>query len=94
MTKRVPKHETVNGHRVACYDNEGRTADRYTVVYLDYPEVNGNSYACIGMDDRPFHPQGIGMHGAATPGRHLGRRILLSNLPPDCQKAVRQDLKH
>lgn len=88
---RVPKNETVNGHPIRCYDNGGKSADRYTVVYMDAPERAG-LFQCLGMDHGPFHPQGIGVHSSAMPGRHLGRRVLLSTLPPDCQRAVLQDL--
>lgn len=80
-------------HPVRCYDNGGRSADRYTVVYMDdLEDKRRNLYSCIGMNDRPFHPQGIGMHGTAQPGKHLGKRVKFSELPADCQKAVLQDL--
>jgi hypothetical protein len=92
MKQRISRHEKIQGHPIACYDNGGRSADRYTVVYLDAPERPG-LFACIGMDDRPFHPQGIGMHATAMPGRHLGKRVRFSDLPADCQKAVLQDLR-
>lgn len=77
------------------YDNGGKTADRYT-VYYDVPETKGgtvkNWYTCIGMDDKPFHPQGIGMHASGMLGRHNGKTITIDQLPFDCQKAVYQDL--
>jgi len=87
------KTERILGHRVHCYDNGGRSADRYTVAYLDVPERYGE-VACLGMNDRPFHPQGICMHSSCVVGRHLGRRIRFSELPEDCRKAVEQDLTH
>jgi hypothetical protein len=93
MKPRLPRHEKVNGQPIICYDNGGRSADRYTVVYLDSPERRPNTYGCLGMNHEPFHPQGIGMHSTAMVGRHLGKRIPFSTLPPDCQKAVLQDLK-
>lgn len=86
-------------HRIVCYDNGGRSADRYTVVYLDMPEddlrrhYRRRLYTCLGMNRLPFHPhQGIGMHGSAMVGRHLGQRIPFAALPDDCRKAVLQDL--
>ena len=79
-------------HRVVCYDDGGKSADRYTVVYLDAPERQPRTYLCLGMNHEPFHPQGIGMHSSAMPGRHLGRRIPFATLPEDCRKAVLQDL--
>lgn len=59
----------------------------------------------VGMSANPFHPQGFGQHGenpypidakdgwAPAIGRkcHLGIRINFSDLPPDCQKLVRDD---
>lgn len=78
---------------IRCYDNNGKTADRYTVVYMDYPENRHNTFSAVGMNDEPFHPQGIGQHCMATPGRHLGKRIPFSKLPKDCQQVVLNDFK-
>lgn len=72
------------------YDNGGKTADRYTVVYMTLPESRG-CYAAVGMNAEPFHPQGIGTHTSAMPGRHLGRRITFDQLPHDCQLVVLSD---
>ena len=85
------KIETFNGHQIACYDNGGKTIDRYTVVYLDEPERAVNTFAAVGMNAEPFHPQGFGQHTTAMLGRHLGRRVALSTLPADCQKLVARD---
>jgi hypothetical protein len=76
---------------IQCYDNGGKTFDRYTVVYMDDPEGRG-LFSCVGMSEDPFHPQGFGQHSAALPGRHLGKRIAFAQLPADCQKLVRRDL--
>lgn len=78
---------------LAIYDNGGKTADRYT-VYFDIPEKiqDGKQwYQCLGMDNSPFHPQGIGMHSSGQLGRHNGKRIAFKELPFDCQRAVMQD---
>ena len=77
---------------IRCYDNGGKTADRFTVVYLGKPERARNTFAARGMDSTPFHPQGIGMSCTAVPGRHLGLRVNLKDLPADCQQLVRADL--
>jgi hypothetical protein len=90
---RIPTNEIILGQPVRCYDSARHGMDRYTVVYMHWPEKACSTYSAIGMDSRPFHPQGVGMHCAAMPGRHLGKRIPFSTLPPDCQKAVLQDLK-
>lgn len=78
--------------KVRLYDNGGKSADRYTAVYMFEPERSG-LYAARGMNAHPFHPQGIGMSCAAMPGRHLGRRVAFTSLPVDCQKLVRQDVR-
>ncbi len=78
--------------KIRIYDNGGKTADRYTVVYMDEPEGKG-LYGARGMSEHPTHPQGIGMYCSAMPGKHLGNRIAFEDLPSDCQKVVLQDLK-
>lgn len=77
---------------IKCYDNGGTTIDRYTVVYLDYPEREPGTFMAVGMNSEPFHPQGFGQHCSAVPGRHLGKLISFEELPADCQKLVRADL--
>jgi hypothetical protein len=79
---------------IRCYDNGGKTADRYTVVYMDFPEHPEGCFMSLGMSEHPFHPQGFGQHSAARPGRYLGKRINFSDLPADCQKAVWQDIEN
>lgn len=79
-------------NNIRCYDNGGKSIDRYTVVYLDHPETYPGAFAAVGMNASPFHPQGFGQHTTAMPGQHLGRRIAFSNLPTDCQRLVMQDL--
>jgi hypothetical protein len=75
----------------AIYDNGGKTLDRYT-VYYDEKEKSG-MYTCLGMSERPFHPQGFGQHSSGQLGRHNGKRIKFEALPAQCQRAVKQDLK-
>jgi hypothetical protein len=78
---------------LAIYDNGGKTADRYT-VYFDYVEktVSGKRfYTCVGMSERPFHPQGFGQHGSGQPGNHNGKKIEFGILPVDCRKLVLQE---
>jgi hypothetical protein len=77
---------------IRCYDNGGKTLDRYTVVYMNEPEHSPETFAARGMSERPFHPQGFGQYCIAMPGRHLGKRIKFEELPADCQKLVLQDL--
>lgn len=77
---------------IRCYDDGGKSIDRYTVIYMDQPERLPNTFAAVGMNATPFHPQGFGQHCTAMPGRHLGKRIPFESLPEDCQRLVRQDL--
>lgn len=94
---------------VRCYDNGGRSFDRYTVVFTGrYRQKTGGSYCYVAMSEHPFHPQGFGQHGESTTridvnkdgfapaiGRfnHLGTRIRFQDLPPDCQQLVLQDYR-
>ena len=86
------KKELVFNQEIRCYDNGGKTFDRYTVIYMNDPEYKPGTFSCVGMSEHPFHAQGFGQHSSAMPGRHLGRRIKFEELPPDCQKLVKQDL--
>ncbi|CAB5237912.1 hypothetical protein UFOVP142_3 [uncultured Caudovirales phage] len=78
--------------RLSCWDNGGKTCDRYTVVFLDEPSGPGLIYAGLGMSSSPFHPQGFGMHVNATPGTHLGKKISFDQLPDDCKRLVSMDM--
>lgn len=77
---------------IRIYDNQGKTADRYTVVYMDMDLEPSGLYQAVGMSAQPFHPMGFGQHTSAEPGMHLGKRIKLTDLPLDCQKLVLKDL--
>ena len=72
-------------------DNGGKTIDRYTVIYDEPFDHNGN-LMCLGMDEAPFHPQGFGQHCAASPDYRDGLEIGFFDLPEDCQRAVLADL--
>lgn len=87
------KTEIINGQRIRCHDNGGETIDRYTVVYLNQPEHQVNTFTCLAMNAAPFHPQGFGQHSSAMLGRHLGKRIAFTDLPADCQKLVNRNLQ-
>ena len=78
-------------YNIRCYDNGGKTIDRYTVVYMDRPEREAGLYVAIGASEFPFHPLGFGQHCTAMPGRHLGKRIPFESLPKDVQKMVHMD---
>ena len=53
---------------VRCYDNGGKTADRYTVCFTGRKAASHSpgarsQWPYLAMDGRPFHPQGFGQHG-------------------------------
>ena len=85
---------------VRCYDNQGKSADRYTVVFAgNYKGRNGRCHYLV-MNSTPFHPSfGIGQHGDSDhiidqPSyRHLGRKIGFEQLPEDCQQFVWQSYR-
>jgi hypothetical protein len=79
---------------IRCYDNGGKTADRYTVVFMNCPESAPRMFLAVAMSGEPFHPQGIGMTCSAQPGRHLGRRVALESLPRDCRALVHMYTYH
>lgn len=82
---------------VRCYDNNGETADRYTVVFTgNYASKTKRQRWYLGMSASPFHPQGFGQHGESSnqidyPSyKHLGKKIKFEDLPKDCQQCVNQ----
>ncbi|WP_413460659.1 hypothetical protein [Herbaspirillum huttiense] len=75
--------------KVRLYDNGGKTLDRYTSLYLFDP-VRPGAYGSRSMNSQPY--QGIGCYGEAMPGRHLGRRVQLNDMPGDCQRLIRSDV--
>jgi len=87
----VPKH-------VRCYDNGGKSVDRYTVVFTgNYKGRCGCDI--LAMSSNPFHPQGVGMHENYNQVidqprySHLGKKISFTDLPQACQISVIRDYK-
>jgi hypothetical protein len=85
---------------IHCYDNGGKTTDRYTVVYTRiYGKIAGVGCWYIGMSADPTSPQGFGQHGESVRPidrpkySHLGKKIKFSDLPADCQAVVLSDYK-
>ena len=81
------------GTVLRCYDNGGKTFDQYTVIPPRWASEERDmpfSFNAIGASEKPFHPQGFGMHISATPGPHLGKRVHWTDLPEDVQKFARQ----
>lgn len=56
---------------VRCYDNGGKTMDRYFVCFTGNYRTNGprsteyerSPFQYVSMSANPFHPQGFGQHG-------------------------------
>src|SRR4051812_8413503 len=88
---------------IRIFDNQGKTFDRYTVIFTKKSITDkesrkhyGQLFMYVGMSENPFHPQGFGQHGELSDprgGKHLGKRIAFTDLPTDCQKLVVQDYK-
>lgn len=78
---------------VHCYDNGGKTADRYTVVFTGrYRHKTLGECLYLGASSEPFHPQGFGQHGSAPSAidyptyGHLGKKVAFTQLPEDVRK--------
>ena len=92
--KTIDRYGTV----LRCYDNGGRSFDRYTILpprwavehVARYRVGVGALWVAIGSSAHPFHPQGFGQHWEAVAGPHLGRRVRWDTLPADVQKFARQ----
>lgn len=64
---------------LACYDNGGKTADRYTVLFgwPFWSEPMGRDVPYLGMSAYPTHPQGFSQwgempsHNRAACGKHV-----------------------
>lgn len=88
---------------VRCYDNGGKTFDRYTVTFPRFAIRSTDKanpwteYPYIDMSENPFAPMGFGQHGSSQAQidrptySHLGKKIAFHTLPEDCQRAVLQD---
>jgi hypothetical protein len=85
---------------VRCYDDGGKSIDRYTVVFTGrYRRNTGGAWLYLAMNTAPFHPQGFGQHGESVGVQpidrprygHLGKRIAFKDLPDDCRRLVVSD---
>lgn len=83
------------GTVLRCWDNGGRSADRFTIMPPksagEYREsTNRLLMTALAANRFPYHPQGIGMVATAMAGPHLGRRVPWSALSPDVQRFARE----
>lgn len=81
------------GTVLRCYDNGGKSADRYTIIpprwAHEFHECRASTWSAIAADETPFHPLGIGCSTTAMPGPHLGKRVKWDELPKDVQTFAR-----
>lgn len=90
------------GTVLRCYDNGGRSFDRYVIApprwdreYRHTRERFGarcdpRIFDGIAASECPFNPQGFGMWAEILPGAHLGKRVRWDQLPADVQRFARQ----
>ena len=71
------------------YDNEGETADRYTVVIN---EVHNGLYECLGLSEHPSHPQGFSQWSDCMLGSHLGKEVKFEELSIELQEHIKDRL--
>lgn len=71
---------------IACYDNGGKTFDRYTIVFDSY--LDDDMYECLGLSSEPNSPQGFSQFDTCQMGEHLGRELNFEELPENVQKHV------
>lgn len=112
MTKRQEaRKESLLPHgipkKIRVYDNGGKTADRFIVVFTgNYNnigkkrgETKTSYHYVVAMSDKPYHPQGVCLMDSYPnvidyPSyKHLGKKIKFENLPDDCKKIVIEDYK-
>ena len=75
---------------IACYDNGGKTIDRYTIVFDTKHDVQGKYNECLGLskgDEDGFF--GFSQFCSCTLGRHLGKKLKFEQLPEHVQKHVK-----
>lgn len=83
--------------KIRCYDNGGKTADRYTIVFTGrYKNKTGGEHWYLGASGNPFHPQGIGAQGSSRTQidypsyKHLGKKITYDQLTVHVKMFVMQ----
>ncbi len=77
---------------LACYDNGGRTCDRYTVMFGGslWDASMGRTVYYLGMSGAPTHPQGFSQWGE-MPARNRtgsGKHVRWLDLPENIRKHV------
>jgi hypothetical protein len=74
-----------------CFDNKGKTADRYTVLFGGslWEESMGRKVPYLGMSDSPTSPQGVSMWGEVEASwRPSHQRVRWLDLPEHIRQHV------
>jgi hypothetical protein len=102
MTKEQRKQNLMpNGipRYVRVYDNNGKTCDRYIIVFSGHYRKKGEQFIIASSSEMPYNPTGVYLHDFTDdlidfPSySHLGKKIKFTDLPADVQKAVLKDYK-
>lgn len=92
--KRASKRwtEAAPHYVLACYDNGGKTADRYTVLFgwPIWQESDGRDVPYLGMSGAPTHPQGFSQWGEMPSNNRdaCGKHVRWLDLPEDIRAHV------
>jgi hypothetical protein len=76
---------------IDCFDNKGKTCDRYTVLIggSHYSRDMGRNVYFLGMSDAPTHPQGFSQWGECPATWRPARgRVRWLDLPEHIRKHV------
>jgi hypothetical protein len=77
---------------LACYDNGGKTCDRYTVLFGGslWEPTMGRFVSFLGMSGAPTHPQGFSQWGEidASCRRGCGHKVRWLDLPENIRQHV------
>lgn len=93
--KRSRKQWTENApdYVLACYDNGGKTVDRYTVLFGAplWSEDMGRNVPYLAMSGAPTHPQGFSQWGEmpAHNRQACGKHIKWNDLPENIRAHVK-----
>jgi len=99
MKKEKAYTENGNPRFLACYDNGGKTLDRYTVEFTRlYPgqnEYDQHHVYYITMSANPGHAQGVFQHGLLPCEEYNrtknGAEIAFTDLPEEGRRAVLEE---
>lgn len=79
---------------LACYDNGGKSCDRYTIMFGSFWKDHKGGYQidAYAASENPYNPHGVGLTvsvPAYVDRKCLGKKLKWSELPEPVQRAVR-----